>query len=145
MLIFQSMASTNGSASHCILAIDDEEGFLGFLKAALERLGYRVLIASNPLKALMVYEERWREIDVVVLDFLLPPLTGDFVFDELQRFNPDVRVVLLTGYEESVPHEMFQKGLRSSLGKPFKLTDLARELEFAISSPVVSPTSPSAA
>lgn len=76
------MASSNCSPKRSILAIDDEESFLGFLKEALERLGYRVFNASNPLEALMVYEERWREIDMVVLDFLLPPLTGDFVFDE---------------------------------------------------------------
>ena len=75
----------------------------------------------------------------VETDFLLPPLTGDFVFDELQRFNPDVRVVLLTGCNEFVADEMFQKGLRGYLKKPFSLTDLAQKVEDAISTPAASP------
>jgi len=139
----RSMAASNCRQKPCILAIDDEEIFLGFLKVALECLGYRVFIASNPLEALMVYEERWREIDMVVLDFLLPPLTGDFVFDELQRFNPDVRVVLLTGCDEPVAAKMFQKGLRGYLKKPFSPTDLAQKVEDAIRTPSARPaTSP---
>jgi PleD family two-component response regulator len=66
--VSRSMASSNGSSSHCILAIDDEEGFLGLLKAALECEGYTVHTASSPQEAVKFYEKRWREIDVVLLD-----------------------------------------------------------------------------
>jgi DNA-binding NtrC family response regulator len=69
---------------------------------------------------------------LVLLDFLLPPLTGDFVFNEFQRLNPDVRVVLLTGCDEAVADKMFQKGLRGYLQKPFKLPDLARTMQDAM-------------
>jgi DNA-binding NtrC family response regulator len=127
------MSSNGGRQQHCILAIDDETGFLDFLEAALECQGFRVFTASSPQNAVKLYEERWREIDMVLLDFLLPPLSGDFVFDELQRLNPDVRVVLLTGCDESVADKMFQKGLRGYLKKPFSLTDFARKVEDAIS------------
>ena len=79
---------------------------------------------------------------MVLLDFLVPPTVGDFVFDELQRLNPDVRVVLLTGFEEPVAYKLFQKGLRGYLRKPFSLPDLARRVEDAISTPaVLSPAS----
>ena len=74
---------------------------------------------------------------MVLLDFLLPQMTGDLVFDELQRLNPDVRVVLVTGYEKSVPFEMFQKGLLGSLKKPFSLTDLVGKVEDALNAPAV--------
>jgi len=136
------MASSNGSPKPCVLAIDDDEVCLGFLTVALESLGYRLLTATTPQSAIWIYEERWREIDAVLLDFLLPPLTGEFVFDELQRLNPDVRVVLLTGCDEAVADKMFQKGLRGYLQKPFKLADLAQKLQDAIP-PSVSPASPS--
>ena len=129
------MASSNCSPNQCILAIDDESVFLGFLKSALESQGYAVLTASSQQEAIQIYEERWREIDVVLLDYLLPPTLGDFVFDELQRLNPDVRVVLLTGFEEPVADKLFQKGLWAYLRKPFSLTDLARKVEDAISRP----------
>jgi CheY-like chemotaxis protein len=137
------MASTNGSPKPCVLAIDDDEVCLGFLTAALESLGYRLLTAATPQEAIWMYEERWREIDVVLLDFLLPPLTGDLVFDELQRLNPGVQVVLLTGCDEAVADNMFQKGLRGYLKKPFKLPDLAQKVHDAIPTPSVSPASPS--
>jgi ActR/RegA family two-component response regulator len=52
------MASSNCSPKQCILAIDDEVFFLGFLKAALERQGYRVHTASSPQEAIRLYEER---------------------------------------------------------------------------------------
>jgi FixJ family two-component response regulator len=83
---------------------------------------------------------------MVLLDFWLPPTTGDAVFDELLRLNPDVRVVLLTGCDETVAAKMFQKGLRGYLKKPFTLPDLARKVEDAISTPSASPAaSPSPA
>jgi DNA-binding NtrC family response regulator len=118
-----------------VIAIDDEEGFLGLLKLALEHCGYTVHTASDPGDAIRLYEERWRDTALVFLDFLLPGTSGDAVFEELQRLNPDVRVVLLTGCEESVAHKMFQRGLRGYLQKPFSLGDLAQKAREAIHSP----------
>jgi DNA-binding NtrC family response regulator len=126
------MAPGNRSQQTSILAIDDEEGFLGMLKMALEFEGFIVHTASSPSEAIKLYGERWREIGMVLLDFLLPQMSGDVVFDELQRLNPDVQVVLLTGCEESVADKMFQKGLAGYLQKPFNLTDLAEKVQNAI-------------
>jgi DNA-binding NtrC family response regulator len=145
MLFMGGMSGSGSSQQHCILAIDDEETFLAFLTEVLECYGYRVITASSGDEAIQIYEERWREIDMVLLDFFLPPLTGEFVFDELQRVNPDVRVVLVTGYEKPVPFAMFQKGLLGSLKKPCSLGDLVQKVEDVIDTPAVSPTSPSAA
>lgn len=139
------MAPRNSSPKPCILAIDDDEVLLGFLTAELESQGYRVLTAATPQSAIWLYEERWREIDAVLLDFLLPPLSGDFVFDDLQRLNPDVRVVLLTGFDEPVADRMFQRGLRGYLKKPFKLADLTQKVQDVIRAPAASPAAPSAA
>ncbi|MGD0058306.1 MAG: response regulator [Verrucomicrobiia bacterium] len=132
--------SRNGSSQqNCILAIDDEKGFLGLLKAALECQGYTVHTASSPDEAIKFYEEKWRDIGMVILDFLLPQMSGDLVFDELQRLNPDVRIVLLTACEESVADKLFQKGLRGYLQKPFSLPDLAQRVQDAVSTPRASP------
>jgi len=134
MLPMNGMGPSGSTQRHCILAIDDDEVCPGFLTAVLEDQGYRVLTAATPHQAIWIYEDKWREIDMVLLDFLLPPLTGDFVFDELQRLNPDVRVVLITGRDESVADEMFQKGLRGYIHKPFKAPDLARTMQDAMRS-----------
>ena len=121
-------------AQHSILAVDDEAGFLGFLKSVLECQGYVVQTTSSPEDAIKFYEKRWREFDLVLLDLWLPSMTGDIVYKELKRINPDVKVVLLTGYEESVPYE-FRRGLLGSLRKPFSLADLTRMVDEALSSP----------
>jgi len=133
------MSHKRRSKSHCILAIDDEKEFLSFLATGLESEGYQVLSASTPEEASSIYEQRWQEIDVVLLDFLLPPTLGDLVFDELQRVNPEVRVVLLTGFEEAVAEKLYQKGLRGYLRKPFKLAQLVQKIRDVIDMPAASP------
>ena len=139
------MAPRNSSPKPCILAIDDDEVLLGFLTAELESQGYRVLTAATPQSAIWLYEVDGGRLYAVLLDFLLPPLSGDFVFDDLQRLNPDVRVVLLTGFDEPVADRMFQRGLRGYLKKPFKLADLTQKVRHVIRAPAASPTAPSAA
>jgi DNA-binding NarL/FixJ family response regulator len=68
------------------------------------------------------------------------------VFANLQGLNPDVRVVLLTGHQESVADKMLARGLRGYLQKPFSLLDLAQKIRNAINSPVrASSASPSLA
>src|SRR5580658_8301558 len=126
------MDHSGNTQPKCVLAIDDDEVCLGFVTTVLEDQGCRVLTAATPQQAIWIYEDNWREIDMVLLDFLLPPLTGDFVFDEFQRLNPDVRIVLLTGCHEAVAAEMFQKGLRGYLQKPFTLPDLERTIQDAM-------------
>ena len=68
---------------------------MSLLKATLDGHGYRVHTASCPNQAIKLYEERGREISMVLLDFLLPKMSGDMVFENLQRLNPDVRVIFL--------------------------------------------------
>jgi DNA-binding NtrC family response regulator len=132
------MTSSNCRQKECILAIDDEEGFLGMLKAALECYGFMVHTACSPNEAIKLYEERCRDISMVLLDYLLPEMSGELVFENLQRLNPDVRVVLLTGCEESVADEMLKKGLRGYLQKPFSLPDLTQKVRDAINAPVLA-------
>ena len=122
----------------CVLAIDDEEGFLGMLKAALECYGFKVHTAANPSEAIKLYQEHRDDIAMVLLDYLLPEMSGDRVFEELQRLNPDVRVVLLTGCEESVADKMLKRGLRGYLQKPFNLPELTQKVRDAINAPVLA-------
>jgi DNA-binding NtrC family response regulator len=134
----RSMTSSNCRQKECILAIDDEEGFLGMLKAALECYGFMVHTACRPNEAIKLYEEHRRDISMVLLDYLLPEMSGELVFENLQRLNPDVRVVLLTGCEESVADMMLKRGLRGYLQKPFNLPDLTQKVRDAINAPVLA-------
>jgi two-component system cell cycle sensor histidine kinase/response regulator CckA len=116
-----------------ILAIDDEPEILNVIKECLEMEGFQVLAALGAKAGLKLYEERWTEIGVVLLDFLMPDMTGDLVFECLRQKNPDVRVILLTGCEDSVARKMFETGLRGLIQKPFYIDDLVNRIREEIS------------
>ena len=111
-----------------ILAIDDEPEILEVIQQCLESEGFRVLAAGGSKTGIEVYEKRWQEIGLVLLDYLMPDMTGDLVFECLQRINPDVRVLLLTGCDEQVARKLFETGLRGYIQKPFYIDDLAQRV-----------------
>jgi len=116
------------NARKFVLTIDDDPDMLEIIKQCLESEGFQVLTADGPKKALEIYEKRWQEIGLVLLDYLMPDMTGDLVFSCLQQINPDVRVILLTAYEDSVPRTIFETGLRGYLQKPFYVEDLVQRV-----------------
>ena len=111
-----------------ILAVDDEREILDVIKTTLEDEGFSVLTAATPGEGLKAYEEHWRDIELVLLDYLMPEMTGDLVFECLRQINPDVRVVLLTGCDDNVARKMFESGLRGFMQKPFYLDDLVQRV-----------------
>jgi CheY-like chemotaxis protein len=112
------------------------------LKAALECYGFSVHTASSPKEAITLYRDYHRDIGMVLLDYLLPEMSGELVFENLQSLNPDVRVVLLTGCEETVADKMFKRGLRGYLQKPFSLPDLTQKVRDAIDDPGLACSAP---
>lgn len=118
------MSLNDTGAPPQVLAIDDERDILDIVKTCLESEGFQVHTASGPREGLDFYEKNWRDIRLVLLDYLMPEMTGDLVFESLKQINPDVRVLLLTACEDHVAHRMFANGLRGYLQKPFFLEDL---------------------
>jgi two-component system response regulator VicR len=111
-----------------ILAIDDEPDILDVIKLALEGEGYAVHTTSSAADGLRYFEEHARDVALVLLDYVMPEMTGDLVFENLQRIDPDVRVLLLTACEDQVAKKMFARGLRGYLQKPFFLEDLIQRV-----------------
>jgi DNA-binding NtrC family response regulator len=122
------MCPEGNSFSAEILAIDDDTAMLNILRTTLEGAGFKVHVADNPRDGLKFFDEHWRDIDLVLLDYLMPEMTGDLVFESMQRINPDVRVVLLTAVEDSVARKMFAAGLRGYIQKPFYVDDLIQRV-----------------
>jgi CheY-like chemotaxis protein len=91
-----------------ILLVDDELEIAELASAMLTEEGYRVIIARDGFEALRIYQEIGNQIGLVILDFFLPVMDGDAVFDELRSINPQVAVVLSSGFAE-----------QSKLGKGF--------------------------
>jgi len=81
-----------------ILLIDDEAGILEVNQAMLEHLGYRVYAASNGKDGIDLYRAKKDEIDLVILDMIMPGISGGEVFDRLKDINPGLRALLSSGY-----------------------------------------------
>jgi CheY-like chemotaxis protein len=117
-----------GNKRQGILAIDDEAEILEVVQQVLGAEGYQVHTAASAKEGLDLYERLWREIDLVLLDYLMPEMTGDLVFECLRRVNPEARVLLLTACDDNVARKMFEEGLRGHLQKPFYLDDLVHRV-----------------
>jgi CheY-like chemotaxis protein len=120
----QPALSSTDDARPLVLAIDDENDILDVVRLTLEGEGFRVQTALTPQEGIKYFEAHRREVNVVLLDFLMPEMTGDVVFECLQQINPDVPVILLTGCDDHVAKRLFANGLRAYLQKPFYLDDL---------------------
>src|SRR5574337_278964 len=101
------MSEPTGNSRIKILAVDDEKNLLDVMKIALEENGFEVLIAATPEEGLALYEQQWRDINLVLIDFLMPNMNGDTMFELMQRINPDVRALLVTACDDNVAKGMF--------------------------------------
>ncbi len=120
--------SDNWQGKGVILLADDEESLRALGAMMLERLGFTVLTAVDGRDALELYRKRQSEISLVMLDLTMPHMDGAQAFGELRRINPDVRVILASGYsEEDVAARFAGKRLSGVLQKPYSLNKL-REL-----------------
>ncbi|HTR81199.1 MAG TPA: PAS domain S-box protein [Bacteroidota bacterium] len=103
-----------------ILLVEDEELLLGIVKSLLERRGYKILTATNGYEAVSVYKEHASEIKLVLTDMGLPHLTGVEEFVRLKQINPDVKVILASGYvDQELKAEMLKTGLKAFVQKPY--------------------------
>jgi len=115
-----------------ILVVDDQPEILELAGAMLEFEDYRVVLAKDGFEALRVYQQMGDEIALILLDFFLPVMDGDAVFDELKAINPEVNVVLSSGFgEQTKLSSMLARGLRGFIPKPYtheKLIEQVRSI-----------------
>ncbi len=103
-----------------ILLVDDETEISELASEMLADEGYKVILAKDGIEALKIYQRVGSHIGLVVLDFFLPIMEGDAVFDELRALNPNVNVVLSSGFaEQSKIGAMLAQGLRGFIPKPY--------------------------
>lgn len=119
--------------SGTILVIDDENGVREVVKSSLSRLGYLVLLAEDGVRGLELYHQYQNSIDCVLLDIVMPRMSGQAVYKELVNMNPSVKVILMSGYTEQESIVQFGvSGLKGFIQKPFAPTELQRKLKEAL-------------
>lgn len=95
----------------------------------LETLGYTVFTAMSGEEALDIFRESARCIDLVILDMIMPELSGSDTYDELRAMSPGVKVVLSSGYSLNGQAEtILARGCNGFIQKPFNVTELSRKL-----------------
>jgi len=112
-----------------LLFIEDETQVATLAAEMLADEGYKVIVAKDGFEALEIYRKIGKQIGLVVLDFFLPVMDGDAVFDELQALNPKVNVVLSSGFaEQSKISAMLGQGLRGFIPKPYSREKLLAQV-----------------
>jgi CheY-like chemotaxis protein len=116
-----------------ILLVDDEMEIAELASTMLTDEGYRVILARDGFEALKIYQQIGNHIGLVILDFFLPIMDGDAVFDELRELNPDVAVVLSSGFaEQSKLGAMLAQGLKGFIPKPYTSEKLLEQVRSTI-------------
>ena len=113
-----------------ILLVDDDASLLEVMSECLELLGYPVLMARDGLEALGVFKEHRSEIALVILDAQMPRMGGVEAFRNLRALDPELKVILCTGFgEEFGRSTAAEHGFTGLLGKPVRIDQLKRTLE----------------
>ena len=119
--------------SETILLAEDEPALRNLAKMSLRELGYRPLLAGDGEEALRLYEANSEQIDLVVLDWVMPKMGGFDAYRQLRTRFGRVPVVFVTGYSgEMVNLEDFEDGRVSLLQKPYGVSDLAQRVREAL-------------
>ncbi|RLB08165.1 MAG: oxidoreductase, partial [Deltaproteobacteria bacterium] len=112
--------------SEKILLIDDEGEVLDVGRRMLEKMGYSVVTANSGEKGVQLYEKLATDIDLVILDMIMPGMGGGETFDSLRLINSSVKVLLSSGYSvESQAQNILERGCNGFIQKPFRIEDLS--------------------
>ena len=116
-----------------ILLAEDHDGLRDTAQEMLQALGYRILAASDGTKALELFKQNADEIDLIVMDVVMPSLSGPEAYLEMSAMRPGIRVILTTGYTPKAKAlvSMVERGA-VVLRKPYSLTSLSQTVRGAL-------------
>jgi two-component system, cell cycle sensor histidine kinase and response regulator CckA len=127
----QSQCFGNGSL---VLVVDDEAPIREITKSSLENNGYQVLVASDGLEAIDLYSQHRTNISCVILDMMMPSMDGRSTIISLQRINPHIKIIAISGLgTTSVKETLANLGVTSFLAKPYTSEELLKILQTKLS------------
>jgi DNA-binding NtrC family response regulator len=118
-----------------ILVVEDVSSVAELTKRVLTKAGYSVIIAGNGQEALEIFETKKREISLVILDLLMPEMSGKDCLMEMVKIDPSVRVLIASGFApEDELHEKISPLVKGFLHKPFAIAELLAAVVSALGS-----------
>jgi PAS domain S-box-containing protein len=120
----------------CVLVVDDEELVRNLVRAILNRWGFTVLTAADGLEALNLYRQKASEIDLVLLDYNMPQMTGLQVLQSLRAVNPQIPVIFSSGrWTPGDAQELLDAGARAFVAKPYHPEELVARIRQVLDEP----------
>ena len=113
-----------------ILVVDDEKESIEATQMMMKELGYDVIAARSGEEALRLFAENRQDLELITLDMIMPGMNGKETFDRLKRLDPDIRVLLISGYSQTwQADEIIRQGGIGLLQKPFDIFSLSSKLK----------------
>ena len=117
-----------------ILVVDDEELVLDVEVTLLQRIGYKTLMACNSREACQLFKDKNEQIDLVILDMIMPDENGATTYKRLKKIDPDVKVLIATGYyKDGNVEEILNDSQTGLIMKPFKIGEFADKIDSILS------------
>ena len=125
----EPVVETVAKGTGTILLIDDEEMIIKVGEELLQELGYSVIAARSGEEAVKLYNKNRDKIDLVVMDMIMPGMGGGETFDRLKAINPDIKVLLSSGYSiNGQASKILERGCDGFIQKPFNLNQLSEKI-----------------
>src|SRR5512142_1792469 len=119
--------------SGTVLIVEDEQLVANLARDVLHRSGYKVLVVNGGSQAIDLYQQQFRDIVAVVLDMVMPEMDGKEVFQRLRAINPQVKVIVTTGYDRASDiDEMLKQGAVGFIQKPYRIAELVKAVGEAV-------------
>lgn len=117
-----------------VLVVDDEPANMEVTKEILEILNYNVQTACTGMEAVTIFQQNQGAIDLIILDMIMPGMGGGETFDRLKQIDPEVRVLLSSGYSlEGQAKDILNRGCLGFIQKPYKIEELAAKIQDILS------------
>lgn len=117
------------SASGRIFVVDDEEIMITIIEGALKENGYSVISTTDSKAAVDIYREQWKDIDIVILDIVMPMMSGKDIFIEMKKINPLIKIILTSGSaSDTRVSEILSMGALDFLPKPVDINLMRKKV-----------------
>ena len=116
--------------SETILLVDDEDVVIDVCGQLLGSLGYSIIVARSGQEAIRIYKEQAAQVGAIILDMIMPDMSGSETFDALKAINRDAKIILSSGYSlNGLATKIMERGCKAFIQKPFGIDQLSQTLK----------------
>ena len=111
-----------------ILVVDDDERLWSLFIDNLKSYGYNIILASNGEECVEIYKNNIDNIDLIILDIIMPKMNGYEAFKEIKQYDDNAKVIISSGYAEEQEKKFLEKGAQAFLKKPYPMVKMLEEI-----------------